>query len=863
MLHWERAKDEPTLFRRLAGLSQPILDIAYSPDGRFLAVGLAKGQGVRIYSAEDYSVVQEDFQYGGSVYSLDFDRTGRLVTVSDDGTIRLYSPDFRLIAKKQTSHKAPFSVSFSHDGSLIAVGYMDAPKVEVFSGDDLTVLYAPSTKGVTNGNLSSVAWLSDGNRLCAAGRWSLPDGTNPIRCWDDRGKGASHNIPTKSRDTIISLKGLPNGQLAFASGDPAIGVVGKGGTIQFYHPPVNAEFRDHLENLLVNDDGSDVVFSFSWNNTTMKGLFSISERYLEINPKEFDGFNAPIVKGLPLDNWKGSEKPTLAKKPLSLDPYERSYAAAITPDLQGVVLGGEWSLRFFDRAGNQKWKVTTPSAVRAVNVTKDRRLVVAACADGTIRWHRLRDGARILSLFILPQHEQWVVWSPSGYYDASVGADGIIGWHIHRGEDREPDFFPIARFRTTLYRPDLPVALVKTLDEKEALRYAAKEWGRSEREVKPEEMLPPVVRLLNPPPDYQTDKREVTLKFSLRSSREAPVKTVKVLVDGRPVKVEEGEWAAGEETVREVTVSLPPQDATVSVLALNRFAASEPASTRILLARARAVDTKTPVEQEPKPPSGFVAKPKLYVLAVGVGKYPKEEMRLLYPAKDAQDFARTMEQQRGGLYREVEARILVDDQATREKILEGFDWIRKETTANDVAMIFLAGHGLTDNRSGTYYYMPVDADPEKLMGTGIPAHYLQDTVASLEGKVLLFVDACYSANILKGQKTRGLPAAVTSDLVGLVNDLTKAENGAVLFASSSRTQQSLEREEWQNGAFTKALLEGLSGGEDYEKQGKITVNMLNLYISETVKKLTRGDQTPIMSKPAEMGDFPVAVVGKT
>jgi len=878
---------------RLGGLPTPVLELAYSPDGNYLVAGLAKKQGIRVYNARDYSIALEDFQYGGSVYGVDFDSKGRLVTVSDDGYLRLYDQQFALLKKRKTAGKAPFSVSFTPDGSRIAVGYLASRRVDIYSGTMLKFLLSASVRGITNGNLSSVAWLSDGTTLCAAGRWSKPDGTNPIRCWKNKGAGKYRDFPTKSRDTILSLESLPNSQLAFASGDPAMGIINANGSFQFVHLPDNADFRDKQEKFFVNKDGSEVFFEFYWAENTYKGLFSIPDRYLEINPQNRKDFYSPITNALPIRNWKKSGHPRLGKKRLALAPYERSYCLAISPDKQGVVIGAEWSLRYFDRSGNLMWKVTTPAPVRAVNISRDRRLVVAAYADGAIRWHRLRDGRQLLSLFFIPKSEQWVMWSPSGYYDASAGADQFIGWHVNRAFDIEADFFPIGRFRSIYYRPDLPLAILKTLDEQEALRYAAKEWGRKSSDVKPEEMLPPVVRLLDPPKKYSTSEQILRLRFSMRSTKNAPVNTVKIMIDGRPVKVEEGTWAAGEEVTREATITIPPKDSIISVIAINRFAASEPAIAQVhfeaaapsasttnipMVAKtavpsdsqikARSVNVPAPEVAEtklpePTAPQGFLIKPKLYVLAVGIGKYPREEMMLMYPAKDARDFARMMQTQNGKLYRDVQVRVITDEQATRENIIEGLDWIRKETTARDVAMIFMAGHGLTDNRSGTYYFLPVDANPEKLMVTGIPATYLQDTVASIPGKVLLFLDACYSANILKGRRTRGIAVGATGDVMGVVNELVSAENGAVVFASSSRTQRSLESEEWQNGAFTKALLEGLSGKADLMKKGKITIDYLDLYISERVKELTKGEQTPIVQKPQTVQDFPIAITSSS
>jgi uncharacterized caspase-like protein len=133
--------------------------------------------------------------------------------------------------------------------------------------------------------------------------------------------------------------------------------------------------------------------------------------------------------------------------------------------------------------------------------------------------------------------------------------------------------------------------------------------------------------------------------------------------------------------------------------------------------------------------------------------------------------------------------------------------------------------------------MPVNGDPERLMATGVSAHSIQETLASINGKVILFLDACYSANILKDKKTRGVGVGVTSDVSGVVNQLIRAENGVVVFASSSKTQKSFEAPEWGNGAFTKALIEGLSGKMPTIKSGKVTVAMLYYHIMETVATL--------------------------
>jgi uncharacterized caspase-like protein len=98
------------------------------------------------------------------------------------------------------------------------------------------------------------------------------------------------------------------------------------------------------------------------------------------------------------------------------------------------------------------------------------------------------------------------------------------------------------------------------------------------------------------------------------------------------------------------------------------------------------------------------------------------------------------------------------------------------------------------------------------------------------------------------------------DITGVVNELTSAESGAVVFASSTGNQYSAEDPAWGNGAFTKAVLEGINGKADFTGKGRITINMLDLYISERVKELTKGKQTPTTTKPQTVPDFPIAVI---
>lgn len=852
-------RSDGRLLKRITGLPGVVLDLAFAADGRSLAVGLAKGYGIRVYDADTWQQIAGLTGFDGSVYGLDFDLMGRLAAVYDQGVVRLFDAEFHLLREAPTrSGKAPFSVAFSPDGTRIAIGYMDARRIDVFETETLDLAYRPSYRGVNNGNLSSVAWSLDGQLLCAGGRWSDKTGSNLIRCWQDGGKGKYSSVAASERDTILDMVALPQGGVAYCTGDPGTGWINRERQRVYYRSSSNIDLRDNDDQFLVSRDGQIVQFSINKGNKTISVRYDAEQRDLLVRPPKDRNLAAPVhsVKGIKVRRWSNSTDPTINGKPVGLSAHEHAWCAAVSTDRSRVVLGTDWALYLLDQNAAQIWETDVEAVVRAVNITANGQLVVAALDDGTIRWYRMDDGHPVLALFVHSDLRRWVVWTPSGYYDASIGADRLIGWHRNNGTNAAAGFFPVAKFRSVYYRPDMPATVLRQLNEENALQYAQEHWGRRREKVGIDSMIPPDVKIIFPPDEYATDADRLILKFEALKASNEPITGYRVLLDGRPVAMERGADLLSNDAVASVEINLPQRDCAISVIAENRYSVADPTTVKVRWNGAGAGGGAAALSSDE-----FILKPKLYLLAVGVSDYQKDELDLGLSAKDASDFASAMAHQEGGLFQQVVGKRLTDDDATKDEVLDGLDWLRRQTTAKDVAMIFISGHGMSDSQSGVYYYLPVNANPDRLMRTGVPFSDIRTTVSCLSGKVLLFIDTCYSGNIMDAAvRTRGVPAGASNDLAGVVNELASAENGAIVFMSSSKVQKSLESDEWGNGAFTKALLEGLSGKADYTGKGKITVNMLDLYISERVKEITDGKQTPNTAKPNSIGDFPIALV---
>jgi WD40 repeat protein len=830
------------LFHRIKDLPSPIFYLAYSKDGRFLvATMLRKGGGIRVFDTSNYSMVAEDKDYGDSVTKADFDGTGKLATSCFDGFVRLYGNDFKLIIKKKApGGKKPLSAIFSPDGSSIAVSFADSLTLDVLSGKDLAHQYSPDTRGIASGSFFQTCWSSDGKFLYAGKRIGPPF---IIRKWSNGGRRGwrwGYKDLTVEENGITQILPLKDGGIVFSTFGPAFGVIAADDKkIVAVSPPI-ADYRWSQSRFLVSHDGSTIQpFYEKFGKSPFR--FSTIERSLEINPSSQEDLLPPNLQAFEpkLTDWEGTLIPKLNGRPLKLHPDEFSLSLAIAPKKDTFLLGTVQFLHLFDKEGSQKWEVASPGWVWAVNATADGRFAVAALGDGTIRWYRMKDGKELLAFFPHIDKKRWVLWTPSGYYDASPGAEELIGWHVNNGREEASDFFPVSRFRGTYYRPDIVAKTLETLDEAEAIKLANKESGKKTEEVPVAKIFPPVISILSPNDGSEVSTTEVEVKFAIRTPSSEPVTRVRVLVDGRPI--EKGlaiNPTQKDQDIQSTKVTIPEKDTEISIIAENKYAVSEPATV--------SLKWSGKVKEEV-----FIIKPKLYVLAIGVSKYEDKNLILQFAAKDAKDFADSFLNQKGGLYRDVTVKVLTDEKATKDEIIDGFDWISKETTNKDIALVFLAGHGVNE-KGGVYYFLPVNANIDKLRRTGVPFTEMKNTVASLAGKTILFIDTCHAGNVLGA---RGAP----TDIMGVVNELASAENGAVVFASSTGKQYSFEDLNWGNGAFTKAVVEGINGKADYLGKGRITINMLDLYVSERVKELTKGKQTPATAKPQTIPDFPLVL----
>lgn len=84
----------------------------------------------------------------------------------------------------------------------------------------------------------------------------------------------------------------------------------------------------------------------------------------------------------------------------------------------------------------------------------------------------------------------------------------------------------------------------------------------------------------------------------------------------------------------------------------------------------------------------------------------------------------------------------------------------------------------------------------------------------------------------------------------LINELSSASNGVVVISAATSSELAYETDDWNNGAFTKAVVEGVNGAADFRNNGQITYPFLFDYVTNRVRELTRDRQHPALGAQA-------------
>ena len=471
-------------------------------------------------------------------------------------------------------------------------------------------------------------------------------------------------------------------------------------------------------------------------------------------------------------------------------------------------------------AGHTGW-------VKSVCYSPDGTYLASGSNDNTIKFWDASTGELLATTFNLKEGEEWLTYTPEGFFAGSEWATKNLV-HIVDGMKT----VGIDQMYDSLYRPDLVSA---KLSGEDISPYAQKVNFASLMQTG----SAPVVTFLSL--EDEVKDRDVTIEFVIQNTG-GGIGEVNLLLNGKNIRLAEKASSKTGETVHfSHTITLQNGKNTVELYAKNEAGKVE--SLHV---------SKTLNWQ------GSVKKPNLYIFTVAINKYRDRRLQLKYAVPDAEFILKGFSSQKKSLYQNIFTHHLFDDNVTKDGLKSSFEKLGNEVQADDVFVFYIAGHGITYDEDGDYYYLPSNfrfTNSEAIQQQGISKNDLTRYLSLIKaGKTLMLMDTCNAGSFL-GNNTRGLSEQTAIDR------LSRSTGHATIVASSD-DQVAMEGYEG-HGIFTYILVEGLRGKADTDGDGFITLQELSAYTEEEVPRRSYEkwgyEQTPMRNLRRQ--DFPIYTSG--
>lgn len=422
----------------LRGHAAPILAVAYSPPGDYIATGGADNS-VKVWNARNGHLLFTLRGHQQAVCSVAWSSDGQwIVTGSFDHTARVWNATNGLQVHALVGHKAAIlAVAYSPDGRQIVTGSRDQTAIVWNATTGGSLFSLQGHKGV----IWSVAFSTDSQRIvtgswdCTAVVWSAADGANQFTF-------------TGHRDPVLAVAFSPDGHRIVSGSldqtariwDATSGLelnVLRGHTAPVFSVAFS---RDGQRIATAGEDQTARV----WDGNGGNDLLAVKRHGSSISSVDFSPDGLRIVTGggsigfspdgadqiYPGNGdgiariWDISED----EEPLTLRGHtDAVYCAFFSPDGKRLVTtSSDRTARIRTAATGEELIVLNGHThlIRAAAFSPDGRRIVTGSADGTCKvW----DAATGEMLLTFPEHDRWVMsvtFSPDGRTIASAGQDG-------------------------------------------------------------------------------------------------------------------------------------------------------------------------------------------------------------------------------------------------------------------------------------------------------------------------------------------------------------------------------------------------------------------------------------------------------
>jgi len=803
--------------------STGLLSFAISHDGKYI-VSDSPGGTAGLWDVASGREIKSFTWLSGTglssvISSVCFSPDGKyIVSGSCDKTVKLWDAASGKEIKTFTGHSSGVtSVAFSPDGKYIVSGSYDkSVKLwDVVSGKEVRTLTWSSAVSLSEdfpGSFTSVSFSPDG-RYIAAGSFDCT-----CKLWD-AASGKEIKSFTGHHGWVISVSFSPDSKYLISGSGYLSG------------------YMDNTCRLWDIASGKEIKSFTGLSSEDTSVAFSPDGEYFVSGSGDCKLWD--VASGKEIKTFTGHSSGVTS--------------VAFSPDGEYIVSGSKDSTcKLWDIYSGKEIKTFKghSSGVTSVAFSPDGKYIVSGSLDSTTRVWNVKTGEWV-GFMKHRNGKDWIIFDSDGNWDSSRHGGDMVA--MVKGMD----CWSIDQFAVKNNRPDLILARLPGSDKsiiseynkqyKKRIAKLEKIYGIKESDLSSDVHVPEVKIL-------KTDRDGKTVNLSIKlTDTQYDMVSYNIYVNDVPVYAEIGKKIKRCRTFAVTEkVELSNDDNKIEVSCFNeKGAESYRAMTTV------SYDGKT--------------KGNLYFIGFGVADYKDDSINdLRYSENDVLDLAKkfsAMEKDYDHIY----VKTYTGKNVTSANIKAAKDFVR-DAGVDDTVILFISGHGMHDSDEyKTYYYLTQDTDLKNIKGTAADFETVEDILAGINPRMKLFLmDTCDSGEmddlpakkkVTAGDKNaKGMPRTPRGIAIGytdnrgyfdrgrfIYNDLFR-RTGAVVFSSSKGGEASWEFDSLKNGAFTEAILEGLSGRADADKNSIVTIDELRDYVSESVVKYTDNRQHSVIDR---------------
>jgi hypothetical protein len=363
----------------------------------------------------------------------------------------------------------------------------------------------------------------------------------------------------------------------------------------------------------------------------------------------------------------------------------------------------------------------------------------------------------------------------------------------------------------------------------------------------PTHQVPPELLLLEPEDAVELMPGEKTQTIRIVGEATATTAIERVTVNGNPVPLKRGQQI----TTRDLGLASKDHIVTFDI-AYTVTADMERIVVEAVDTASNRTGLQIPVRTGERAPA-IQFRGKMYALVIGISDYRHNVgglKDLSFADNDARDMAAFLQSPSGGRFPAENIKLLLDKDATRERLLEALTKFIAQPGSDDLLLIFWAGHGGPDPFAPqNLYFFTHDSHVDNMPKTALAMTEFQKLLRqhARVQRLVLLVDTCHSAGVTgsQGEILRG----GENNLVNLyLEKLLYREEGKAAITSSDVDETSQEALRWGggHGVFTHFLLEGMQGQADRNRDRLVTIGELFRFVRYNVRQGTRFRQNPKM-----------------